>query len=75
VLYITELERGLFQAHKVLAAIDQFPLQIIPATRASVLAAAHVKASYPISYSDGFPMAHSFPQENFFSIHHWTFPL
>lgn len=57
VLYITERERGLFQAQKVLAAIDQLPLQIIPATRAAVLAAAHIKASYPISYSDAFAVA------------------
>jgi len=57
VLYITERERGLFHAQKVLAAMDQLPIEIMPATRAAVLAAAHIKASYPISYSDAFAVA------------------
>ena len=57
VLYITEREQGLFQAQKVLAAIDQLPLQIMPATRTAVIAAAHIKALYPISYADSFAAA------------------
>jgi predicted nucleic acid-binding protein len=57
VLYITEREQGLFQAQKVLAAIDQLPLQILPAARAAVLAAAHIKAYYPLSYADSFAAA------------------
>ena len=54
VLYITEREKSLFLAHRALAAIDQLPLQIVPVSRATVLAAAHVKARYPISYADAF---------------------
>ncbi len=54
VLYITERERGLFLAHRALAAIDQLPLLIVAVTRATVLAAAHIKANYPISYADAF---------------------
>ncbi len=54
VLYITERERSLVLARRALAAIDQLHLQIVPASRASVLAAAHIKARYPISYADAF---------------------
>ena len=57
VLYITEREQSLIQAQRVLAAIDQLPLHIVPATRAAVLAAAHIKARYPISYADAFAVA------------------
>ena len=54
VLYITERERSLFAAHRALAAVDQLPLQIVPCPSATVLAAAHIKARYPISYADAF---------------------
>jgi len=54
VLYITERERGLVLAQRVLAAIDQLPLQIVQVSRATVLSAAHVKAHYPVSYADAF---------------------
>jgi len=54
VLYITEREKGLVTAQRVLGAIDQLPLQIVPVSRATVLAAAHIKASYPVSYADAF---------------------
>ena len=54
VLYITERERGLVAAQRTLAAIDQLPLQIEPVERATVLNAAHLKASHRISYADAF---------------------
>jgi ribonuclease VapC len=54
VLYITECESGLILAQRALAAIDQLPLQIVPVSRITVLAAAHIKARYPISYADAF---------------------
>lgn len=54
VLYITERENGLVGAQRTLAAIDQLPIRIVPVSRATVLAAAHVKARYPISYADAF---------------------
>jgi predicted nucleic acid-binding protein len=57
VLYITEREQGLFQAQKVLAAVDQLPILIVPAIRSAVLAASHIKASYPLSYADSFAAA------------------
>ena len=40
-----------------LAAIDQLPIKIIEADRRLALAAAHVKAHYPISYADAFVVA------------------
>jgi uncharacterized protein len=54
VLYITEREMGHIVALQTLAAIDQLPLHISPASRAAVLAAAHIKARYAISYADAF---------------------
>ena len=54
VLYITERERGLVDARRTLGAIDQLPLEIVGVSRATVLAAAHLKARYPISYADAF---------------------
>jgi len=53
-LYITERERGLIAARRTLAAVDQLPLEILPVSRATVLAAAHIKARFPISYADAF---------------------
>ena len=54
VIYITEREVGLAQAQAVLAAVEQLPIEILPATRESVLAAAHVKANYRVAYADAF---------------------
>ena len=54
VLYITEREVGLVQAQAVLAALEQLPIEILPATRESVLAAAHIKANYRVAYADAF---------------------
>jgi predicted nucleic acid-binding protein len=57
ILYLAERERGLVLAQKTLVAIEQFPLDILPATRERVLAAAHLKAHFPISYADAFAAA------------------
>jgi len=57
VLYIIERERSLPKAQGALAAIEQLPLEILPASRDAVLAAAHVKARFPISYADAFVVA------------------
>ncbi|PYN80598.1 MAG: VapC toxin family PIN domain ribonuclease [Candidatus Rokuibacteriota bacterium] len=54
VLYITERERGLVEARRALGAVDQLPLEVVGVSRATVLAAAHVKARFPISYADAF---------------------
>jgi predicted nucleic acid-binding protein len=57
ILYIIEREQGLVAAQRAVAAIDQLPIQIVPASRASVLAAAHLKAHFPIAYADAFAVA------------------
>ena len=57
VLYITERERGLVEARRTLGAVDQLPLAIVGVSRSTVLAAAHVKARFPISYADAFAVA------------------
>lgn len=54
VIYITERERGLVKAQEVLAIIEQLPIEIQPVDRQTVLAAAHVKAHYPVAYADAF---------------------
>ena len=54
VLYITERENGLIQAQLALAALDQLPVQFVPVSRATVLAAAHMKALYAVAYADAF---------------------
>jgi predicted nucleic acid-binding protein len=54
VLYITEREKGHTIAFQTLAAIDQLPLHISPVSRETVLAAAHIKARYSLSYADAF---------------------
>jgi predicted nucleic acid-binding protein len=54
IVYITERERGLAKAQEVLAMIEQLPIEILPVVRQTVLAAAHIKAQYPIAYADAF---------------------
>lgn len=57
VLYITERERSLQQAHEVLAALQQLPISIVEADLEAVLAAAHIKATYRLAYADAFAVA------------------
>jgi predicted nucleic acid-binding protein len=54
VLYITEREQGLEQAQRALGAVEQSPLEIVAVERTTVLAAAHIKARFPVSYADAF---------------------
>lgn len=54
VAYITERERGLAKAQEVLAIIEQLPIEILPVDHQTVLAAAHIKAHYPVAYADAF---------------------
>jgi predicted nucleic acid-binding protein len=54
VLYVVERERGLIEAQQTLAVVDQLPLELLPVTRATVLATAHVKARFPLAYADSF---------------------
>ncbi len=57
VIYIVERERGLPQVQKTLARIDELPINTIDADRHLTLAAAHIKAQYPIAYADCFAAA------------------
>ena len=59
VLYITEREVSLSQAQAVMGALDQLPIEIIQAARQAVLAAAHIKANYRLSYADAFAVVAS----------------
>lgn len=55
--YITERERGMAKAQEVLAMVEQLPIEILPVDRQTVLAAAHIKAQYPVAYADAFAIA------------------
>ena len=57
VLYIAERERGLPQAQKTLARVDELPINVIDADRYLTLAAAHIKAQHPMAYADCFATA------------------
>lgn len=57
VMYITERERGLAAAHKVLALLDQLPIDLLAATKERILDAAHLKAHYAVAYADAFAIA------------------
>lgn len=56
-LYITERLGGVAKAQDTLALIRQLPIQIVPADEQTIFAAAHIKASYPLSYADSFVVA------------------
>ncbi len=57
VMYIVERHRGLAQAQKTLARIDELPIEIVDTDRGSALAAAHIKAHCSLSYADCFAAA------------------
>ncbi len=57
VLYITERTRGLPVAQTVQALIESLPLELLEASRDLILDAAHIKASYTLSYADAFAVA------------------
>jgi ribonuclease VapC len=57
VVYIMERERGLARAQETLGLIDQLPVAVLPASRESVLAAAHIKAGHALSFADAFAVA------------------
>jgi predicted nucleic acid-binding protein len=57
IAYITERESGLAAAQLALNAIEQLPVEVVEATRERVLAAAHIKAGYPVSYGDAFAIS------------------
>jgi len=57
VLYQIERRRGVETVRETLLTIEALPIEILPATRARVFAAAHIKANYTISYADAFAVA------------------
>ena len=57
VLYIVEREQGIRRAHETLALIQSLALDLILVDVSLVLAAAHIKANYQMSYADAFAVA------------------
>ncbi len=56
-IYVTERERGLPMAERLIAAVDALPIQVVDADRQRTLAAAHLKAQFPIAYADAFALS------------------
>lgn len=57
VLYHVERRHGAEAARETLTEIESLPVQMVAASRERVLAAAHLKANYPIAYADAFAAA------------------
>jgi ribonuclease VapC len=57
VCYIVERRRGIQAVQLILSVVKSLPVEILPANQENVLAAAHLKAQYPISYADAFAAA------------------
>ena len=57
VMYIVERGRGLPKAQATLARIDELPVEVVDVNRTLALAAAHLKAQWPLSYADCFAAA------------------
>lgn len=57
VAYILERDVGLEKTRETLGAMDELPITLVAADRKRVLAAAHIKAQYAISYADAFAVA------------------
>ena len=56
-LYVIERRHGVQRALSDANTIDQLALEVVPADRPLVFAAARLKARYPISYADAFAAA------------------
>ncbi|MBI5823230.1 MAG: type II toxin-antitoxin system VapC family toxin [Chloroflexi bacterium] len=54
ILYNVERNKGMASAQDILTLLQGLPIEILPADNQTVLAAAHIKANYPISYADAF---------------------
>ncbi len=57
VCYLVERRRGLPAVQRMLAAVQNLPIEITPADQEAVLAAAHLKAGFPIAFADAFAAA------------------
>jgi predicted nucleic acid-binding protein len=63
VLYNVERRRGITAAQRTLLLAESLPLTLLETTRELVLDAAHIKASYPLSYADAFAVAAALHQK------------
>lgn len=54
ILYNIERDAGIEGAKYALSVIQDLPIELLPAETETVIAAAHIKANYPISYADAF---------------------
>jgi ribonuclease VapC len=54
VVYNIERKHGLSKAQDALGLFQKMPIEILPADNQTVLAGAHIKANYPLSYADAF---------------------
>jgi PIN domain. len=57
IAYIAERERGTQQAKAILQDIRRLPILLGGVNEQRVLAAAYIKAHYPLSYADAFAVA------------------
>ena len=57
VVYLIERRNGLTRAQEILILLQHEPIDFVEADRASILAAAHIKANYPNSDADAFVVA------------------
>lgn len=55
--YLTERRRGLPALHQTLAVLDRLPVHLVDVDRERALAAAEVKARFPLSYADAFAVS------------------
>jgi ribonuclease VapC len=54
VLYNIERNKGFTSAQDILTLLQDMPIEVLPADNQTVLAAAHIKANYALSYADAF---------------------
>lgn len=57
VAYIVERRSGVGQVYQVLGNLETTKINFVDADRTLTLAAAHLKAQYPLSYADAFAAA------------------
>ena len=57
VVYLIERRNGVARAQEILILLQHEPIDFIEADRASILAAAHIKANYSLSFAEAFVVA------------------
>ncbi len=56
-VYLIERRLGLNAARRAIAILESLPITLLPVMQEQVLAAAHLKATYRLSYADAFAVA------------------